>query len=274
MTLLHRLGVQPIVRSILCCLLILTATALQSQSTPPETRSVADFEVHNTSRLAALARLGALTQTSILVEADTMPYLQAPISLSAQNTTVFPIATEILRGVEPYSIRQQGVLLIIFSTRARSHLLTLPLGPFSYHGKSLSSLLPFLSFTLRFVTGCNPQGYAWAGPPMDLDIPPIDTSSATIEQIIAQVAEAPQPTMWIIPIEPTPVGCINNPEANWEVGFYGFGASFSSCDQPLSTFVGPYLTAGPSLKSKASTNLTCTQDRLPTSLPAVPLPKP
>ena len=191
-------------RLLACALLLCTSTATQAQVRPPEERVVPTFAVHDTPRLSALARLGALTGTSILVEADSLPFLQAAISVVAQRATVFAVATEILRGAEPYSLRQEGDLLIVFSTRNRSRMLTLPLGPFRLTGNSLSVLSAVLNSQLSVATGCKPRGWAIAGASLDLSIPPMQLTSASFEQVVALAAQAPEPSMWVVEPEPKP----------------------------------------------------------------------
>ena len=250
--------------------LFLLPTVALAQLPPAETRTVAHFEVHNTPRLLAIARLGALTRISILVEADTLPYLQAPVSLIADNATAFTLASEILRGSEPYRVREQGKLLIFFPTRNRSRLLTLPLGPFRLDNGSLTALLFRLGDQLRLVSGCKPQTYASAGPSSDLAIPPMDLPSATLEQIITLVAEAPMPSMWVIEPQPTISGCIPDPLAHWQVGFYGFGSRFTNCDIPFRESIGPNLVPSPVATQMPDTS--CTQPHLPNPPPALPPP--
>lgn len=254
-------------RSLACALLLCASRTMQSQATPPEQRPVTTFAVHDTPRLSALARLGALTNTSILVEADTLPFLQAPITLAAQHATVFAVATEILRGPEPYSIRQEGNLLIVFSTRNRSRMLTLPLGPFTFTEKSLTMLSAYLSSEVSAATGCEPpRGWATAGFPLTLSIPPIQLTSATFEQVVALVARAPDPSMWVVEPDPTNTGCVPNPGAHWQVGLYGFGRLFSSCDYSFRESMGRSFVLAPTKRSPSST--TCANPVLPGPIPS------
>ena len=238
-------------------LLLCASNATQLQAKPPEDRLVPTFAVRDTARLSALARLGALTNTSILVEADSLPFLQASVSVVAQHATVFAVATEILRGTEPYSIRQEGDLLIVFSTRNRSRMLTLPLGPFSFTGHSLSGLSGLLSSQLSAATGCEPSGWAIAGASLDLLIPPMQLTAATFEKVIALAAQAPEPSMWVVEPEPTPSGCVPDPGAHWQVLLYGFGRLFSSCDDPFSQSSGPLFVPYANKRS-LSVNGLCT----------------
>ncbi len=254
-------------RPLACILLLCTSVSMQSQGKHPEQRPVATFAVHNTSRLAALARLGALTQTSILVEADSLPFLRSPVSLVTTNATVSAIATELLRGPEPYSIRQDGELLIVSSTRNRSRMLTLPLGPFAFTGTSVGELAAYLSSTVSAATGCAPRGWAITGASMDLAIPPIHLTSATLEQIVAHVARASQPSMWVVEPEPTSTGCIPDPGAHWQVGLYGFGSLFSACDDPFSESLGPSFVAPP--KRNSSTQMNCNVPVFPGPVPSL-----
>lgn len=206
-------------RPLACALLLCASTTMQPQSRPPEQRLIPTFAVRQTSRLSALARLGALTKTSILVEADSLRFLQEPVSIVTQHATVFAVATEILRGPEPYSIRQQAELLIVFSTRHRSRMLTLPLGPFRFTGNSLSVLSALLGSQVSAATGCEPSGWATAGPSLDLAIPPIQLTSATFEQIAAVVAQSPEPSMWVVEPDPTDTGCVPIPAPTGRLGF-------------------------------------------------------
>lgn len=230
---------------------------MQPQSRPPEQRLVTTFAVRETSRLSALARLGALTKTSILVKADSLPFLQEPVSLVTQHATVFAVATEILRGPEPYSIRQQGELLIVFSTRHRSRMLTLPLGPFRFTGDSLSALSALLGSQVSAAIGCEPSGWAITGASLDLAIPPIQLTSATFEQIAALVAQSPEPSMWVVEPDPTDTGCVPDPGAHWQMGLYGFGRLFTGCDTPFRESTGPSFVVAP-------TNVSPRQQPVPT----------
>lgn len=190
-----------------------------------EPRQVDRFEVTERSRLAALAKLGAVTKTSLLVEGGDMKFLAQPVTLSADHQTVDKLILNIMRGPEHYTTKHLGALVIIYPTRSlkvTNRILKLPLGPFSFKEKSLSSLDPLLSFRIRLATGCHPQGYVFTGPPLDLDIPPFSLKSATFEGIIEQVAKAPEPTMWVVLPDAGERGCIDNPGNLWEVGFYNY----------------------------------------------------
>ncbi len=87
----------------------------------------------------------------------------------------------------------------------------MPLGPFEFDGKAISSLDPYLGFRIREATGCHPTGYGWAGPSLDLDIPPIALQAATFEDIVEGVAKASEPTMWIVEPDTGMDGCLDNP---------------------------------------------------------------
>jgi hypothetical protein len=179
---------------------------------------------------------------------------------------VAAVVAKILDGQEQYILRDQGHLLILQSRRVENRVLTLPLGPFSFPGGSISSLHPLLEFSIRLATGCNPQGYGWAGAPMDLGIPPIQLSEATFEQIVEKVADAPEASMWIVEAEPSKQGCIKTPASHWEVGLYGFGRLFSGCKMPFRESVGPIFVVGPRIDRPS--NEGCSDFHFPGELPS------
>ncbi len=244
-------------------IVLLTSAALCQQVKPSE-RVVDHFQVAGASRLAALARLGASTNTTLLVEAGRLAFLQAPVAMSFDHTTVAIVIRGILRGLDSYKIRDEGALLILSTPGPSNRILKLPLGAFTFTGHSISSLHPFLAYTIRRATGCNPQGYGWAGPPMDLDIPPIHIAQATLEQIIVKVADAPEASMWVIGPEPSLKGCIDDPASRWQMGLYGFGRGFTGCGTPFRESVGPPLVLDlvPGRNSKTD----CTGIRFPKSM--------
>ncbi len=252
-------------------IVLLTSTASCQQIKPSE-RVVDHFQVEGASRLAALAKLGASTNTTLLIEAGKLAFLQAPVAISLDHTTVAMVIRETLRGLDSYKIRDEGNLLVLSTPGPPNRILNLRLGAFTFTGHSISSLHPFLAFTIRRATGCNPQGYGWAGPPMDLDIPPIHIAQATLEQIIMKVADAPEASMWIIGPEPSLRGCIDDPASRWQVGLYGFGRGFAGCGTPFRESVGPPLVLNvvPGRNSKTD----CTDIRLPSSMPDLSPPHP
>ena len=197
------------------------------------------FQVEGASRLAALAKLGGITNTTLLVEAGILAFLQAPVAMTVDHTTVAIVIRGILRGLDSYKIRDEGALLILSTPGPPNRILNLPLGAFTFTGHSVSSLHPLLAYSICRATGCNPQGYGWIGPPMDLDMPPIQLAEATLEQIIARVADASEASMWVVGPEPSLHGCIDNPASHWQVGLYGFGRGFTGCGTPFRESVGP-----------------------------------
>lgn len=243
----------------------MTSAALCQQVKPSE-RVVNHFQVEGASRLAALARLGASTNTTLLVEAGNLAFLQAPVAMSFDHTTVATVIRGILGGLDSYKIRDKGALLILSTPGPSNRILKLPLGAFTFTGHSISSLQPFLAYTIRRATGCNPQGYGWAGPPMNLDIPPIHIAQATLEQIIVKVADAHEASMWVIGPEPSLEGCIDDPAPRWQVGLYGFGRGFAGCGTPFRESVGPPLVID--LVSARDSKTDCTGIPFPNPIPA------
>jgi hypothetical protein len=234
-------GVYIGMRNLACVVIVLVTSAAICQPIKPSERHVDHFQVEGASRLAALAKLGALTNTTLLIEAGSLDFLQAPITMAINHTTVALVVGDILHGLDSYKIRDEGALLILSTPGPLNRTLNLPLGIFSFTGKSISSLHPFLAFLIRRATGCNPQGYGWAGPAMDLDMPPIQLAQATLEKVVAKVADASEASMWVIGPEPSSEGCIDNPGSRWQVGLYGFGRVFSGCETPFRESVGPPL---------------------------------
>jgi hypothetical protein len=213
-------------RWFLSLFLLGAAGAAFSQQASSDLHRVEHFEILERSRLVALAKLGAATKTSLLVEGGDIRFLEQSITLSADRQTVDELILKILRGREHYATTHRGVLIVAYPTRPSkpiNRILKLPLGPFSFDGKSISSLDPLISFYIRRATGCRPQGYMWVGPPLHLDIPRFTLKSATFERIVEQVAKAPEPTMWTVMPNAGDRGCIDDPESLWEVGFYDYG---------------------------------------------------
>jgi hypothetical protein len=223
--------------------IVLLTSAASCQPVKPRERLISHFQVEGVSRLAALAKVGALTNTTLLVEAGSLAFLQAPVVMTVDDTTVAIVIHEILRGLDSYKLRDEGALLILSTSGRLNRTLNLPLGTFTFTGHSISDLQPLMAYFVRRATGCNPQGFGWAGPPMDLDIPPIQLARATLEQIIARVADAPEASMWIVGPEPSSRGCIDNPTSRWQVGLYGygFGRALTGCGTPFRETVGPPL---------------------------------
>jgi hypothetical protein len=215
-----------------------------AQTGDPGARRVEQFEVEGVSRFAALAKLGALTKTSLLIEAGSLPFLQTPVTLSSRNSSVDILIANILHGRERYLIRHRGLLLILspaHPARPLNRMLTVPLGTFSFTGDSLSSLSPYLEFYIRRATGCQPSGYSYVGPALRLAIPPIKLKSATFESVVARVAEAPEPIMWVVEPDSGERGCIGHPASHWEVGLYGTDRQLTSSQTPLRASIGPEL---------------------------------
>jgi hypothetical protein len=221
--------------------LMCACSAALGQHTSPEPRRVDHFEITEQSRLVALAKLGAATKTSLLVEGGDMRFLAQPVTFSADHRTVEELIVSLLRGPEHYTNRRLGALVVVYptiSSKPINRILNLPLGPFSFKEKSISSLDPLISFQIRLATGCHPQGYMWAGPTLDLDIPPFSLKSATFEGIIEQVAKAPEPTMWVVVPDAGKRGCIDDPMNLWEVGFYNYDANHN---QSFTQSSGPFI---------------------------------
>ena len=130
-----------------CVGVLLTNFVAMAQTIQPSKRQVEHFEVTGASRLAALAKLGSLSNTSLLIEVDSLPELQAPVAISIDRTTVSAVAGRLLPA--EYVLRDVGSLLII-SPRAgaRNRILNLPLGLFALRPIGISGLEPFLGFTI------------------------------------------------------------------------------------------------------------------------------
>lgn len=226
----------------LCAGLLLANLVASAQDVRPSVRPVEHYEVTGASRLAALAKLGSLTNTTFLVEIDRLHSFKVPVHLRIDNTTVDGVMRQLLPA--EYIVRERGSLLIV-SPRAgaRNRVLTLPLAQFRMHPEGISSVEPYLAFTVRRATGCKPQGYGWAGPPMQLAIPDISFTHATLEKIVGRVADAPEASMWIVTRESSITGCINDPASKWQVGLYGFGRASTGCQTPFRESVGPSFIA-------------------------------
>jgi hypothetical protein len=248
--------------------MVLTTSVAFSQEVEPSQRSVDRFQVEGVSRLAALAKLGAFTNTTFLVEAGDLLALQTPVVVTADHTTVSKVIRDILRGLDSYKIRNEGALLILSTPGQPNRTLTLPLGRFTFTGDSISSIHPLLQYAIRRATGCNPQGYGWGGPPMHLPIPSFQLAQATLEKVVAKVAHASEASMWIVGPEPLLRGCIDNPAARWQVGLYGFGRGFSRCETIFRESVGPPLVGY--LVSGRGTEMDCVIMQLPNPIPTFP----
>lgn len=115
--------------------MVLTTSAAFSQQVEPSQRSVDTFQVEAVSRLAAPAKLGALTNTTLLVEAGDLLALQAPVVITTEHTTVALVIREILRGLDSYKIRNEGALLILSTPGRPNRTLTLPFGTLYVYGR-------------------------------------------------------------------------------------------------------------------------------------------
>src|ERR1700731_2374474 len=93
--------------------ILLLCLPASGQRMEPSERPVEHFAVEGVSRLAALAKLGWLTRTSLLVEAGGVAFLQASVTVSVEHATVADVAHRILRGGECYLVRSQGLLLVV-----------------------------------------------------------------------------------------------------------------------------------------------------------------
>jgi hypothetical protein len=217
------------------------------QQSVPQLRPVVQFQVHGLSRLAALENLGFATGTSLLIEGGDIKFLQQPITMTAHRDTVAGVIHTILHGKENYKIHRRGALLILrpaAPSRPPNRILKLRMTDFSFTGNSISSLSPLIGFYLREATGCDPQGYAYVGPPMSLDIPPIHLKSASFQDIVERVASASQPTMWIVKPDTGERGCISNPHDLWQVILYGGRLGFhkeNGQQRPFRESTGPQL---------------------------------
>jgi len=197
-----------------------------AQEIPSGNRQIEHFECRNKSRLGCLARAGAATGASLLIEAGDLNFLQQSMSLSIDHASLRCVIGVILKGREDYAVRQQEKLLIVRPARPAkplNRILSLPLGPLSIDDRSISSLDSRLGFEIRRVTGCRPQGYAYAGPPLDAGIPPVKLNAATFEKIVTAVASAVEPSMWIVMPDSGEIGCISSPTSEWQVGLYAVG---------------------------------------------------
>jgi len=204
---------------------------------PPE---LDRFVVSGVSRLSALARLGAATQSTLLIVCGDMHFLSEPVSLSESHKTQDELIIAILHGRERYLPIHRGLLSIVSPTRPlvpTNRILGLPLGGISFNGKSISSLSPLLDFYIRKSTGCGPTGYGYAGPPLEVNIPPFTLRSATFQSVIERVAGASLPTMWVVLPDSGKSGCIPDPASMWQVGLY----ADSDSSNPFQESIGPQL---------------------------------
>ncbi len=80
-------------------IVLLTSAAICQQVKPSE-RPMAHLRVEDVSRLAALAKVGALTNTTLLVEAGSLVFLQAPVVMTVDHVTVPVAMQEILRRID------------------------------------------------------------------------------------------------------------------------------------------------------------------------------
>ena len=185
-----RCGLAPMLFLLSCC--------AGGQQIRPVDRPVERFRVHGASRLAALAKVGSLTNTSILVEADDLTFLQTPIDADFDRDTVREAIEHILGAEKTLTVRENGALLIVSTSRVKDRSMQETLGHFRFTGQRYSLFGPWLAETIRVASGCAPMGTAWAGPEMGVTIPSIDIYGATFEKIVARVADAPEATMWVV----------------------------------------------------------------------------
>ena len=221
---------------LLSLLLLCACNISPGQQPAANLRQIDHFEITSRSRLVALAKLGAATRTTLLVEAGDMSFLAQPIAISADHQTVDEVSLKILRGKEHYAVRRLGSLVVLYPMQPLqpiNRFLALPLGPISFRQKSISSLDPLIGYYIRLATDCHPQGFGWAGPPLDLDIPAFSLDPATFETIVEQVAKASEPTMWVVLPDSGKPGCIDNPEHQWEIGFYSYGPDGFHTSDPM-----------------------------------------
>jgi hypothetical protein len=203
----------------LVVLCISAAQTGQITAIPGLTQNVSSVE--SRSRLAALGDLGARTRTSLLVEAGDLAFLQQEIPAPKPLLRFADEVEVILSGPELYKVKKLGKLMVIVPekpTRPTNRILRLQLGPLSFTGKSISDLNPRIRTRIQQVTGCTGVGDVWTGLRLDLAIPSFSKETIFFENVIEQVANAPEPTMWVIGPDDGTSGCIANPQ--WEVGFF------------------------------------------------------
>jgi hypothetical protein len=204
------------------------------------TQQLDRFVVSGVSRLNALARLGAATDSTLLIVCGETHFLNETITLDASHKTQDEIIIAILHGRERYLPIHRGLLIVVSPTAPSvptNRILELPLGKIAFDGKSISSLSPLLAFYIRTSTGCNPSGYGYAGPPMVANIPPFTLRSATFQSVLERVAGASLPTMWVLLPDSGKSGCIPDPGSMWQVGLYAGPNS----DNPFQESIGPQL---------------------------------
>jgi hypothetical protein len=204
------------------------------------TGQIEQFTVAGSSRLHALANLGRITKSTLLIEGGDMTFLEDPVTLTAHEKTSDELIVAILDGGESYTTKHQDSLTIIYPAapnKPLNRILTIPLGEFSFTGDSVSDLGPYLNSLLRKVTGCDPQGYAYAGPPMKIGIPKFDLPTSTFEDVVEQVSRASLPTMWVVLPDSGQTGCIADPGSMWQVGLY----SETGTPWPFQQSIGPNL---------------------------------
>ena len=190
---------------------------------PGQTQNVSSVE--SRSRLAALADLGARTRTSLLIEAGDLAFLQQEIPAPKPLPEFADEVEVILSGPELYKVKRLGKLMVIAPekpARPTNRILRLQLGPLSFTGKSISDLNPLISVRIQQVTGCTGAGFVLTGLRFDLAIPSFSKETIVFEDVIEQVANAPEPTMWVIGPDDGASGCIADPQ-QWEVGFFDYG---------------------------------------------------
>jgi hypothetical protein len=205
-------------------LVVLCISAAQTgQITPPAGLTKNVSSVESRSRLAALADLGARTRTSLLVEAGNLAFLQQEIPAPKPLPEFADEVEVILSGPELYRVKRLGKLMVIAPekpARPTNRILRLQLGPLSFTGKSISDLNPLISVRIQQVTGCAGVGFVQTGLRFDLAIPSFSKETIVFEDVIEQVANAPEPTMWVIGPDDGTSGCIADPQ--WEVGFFDY----------------------------------------------------
>lgn len=169
-----------------------------------------------------------------------MNFLETPVSLSADHRTFDELVSLILRGKEQYTVRHEGRLTIIYPLAPRhplNRILTVQLHHFRFTAGSVSLLEPYLGNKIREATGCHLEGGFVNGLAMDIGIPEISLSSAVFADIVARVANADVPTMWVVVPDSGERGCILDPWRMWQVGIYGDGEA----EPPLRWSSGPQL---------------------------------
>jgi hypothetical protein len=219
---------------------VCSSALAQSLSCVAQHSRIPQFTVTNVSRLHALATLGRVAHSSLLVEAGDLHFLQEPVTISENRKSFDELVHTILAGREDYAVMRKVPLNIIYPRKPgkpRNRILTLHLGQFSFKDKTLPALDGELAFAIAQVTGCHRQGYAIEGFG-ESDIPNFDLRSATFQLVVQQVAKAPTPTMWVVLPDSGERGCISDAGNLWQVGTYN---KYTGSPFAFEASIGPQL---------------------------------